>query len=98
MITIKKKARKRRALAKKIGADVALDSEEQIQELTEGEEGDRRARHHRHVSGAAGGGAQREDLGTVCLVGEGGDVTLDVSRDMLRRAALADAAHEPSGA
>ena len=37
------------------------------------------------VGSAHCGGARAKTWGTVCFVGEGGDVTLDVSRDMLRK-------------
>jgi threonine dehydrogenase-like Zn-dependent dehydrogenase len=75
----------RRALAKKFGADVAVESADSIKDLTKGEGVDLAL----DTTGAAAArlAAIRcaKTWGTVCFVGEGGDVTIDVSKDMLRK-------------
>jgi threonine dehydrogenase-like Zn-dependent dehydrogenase len=78
----------RRALAKRFGADEAIDApdaEKVLKEMTRGEGVDL-------ALDCTGIGAARlaavrsaKTWGTVCFVGEGGDVTLDVSRDLLRK-------------
>jgi len=84
VIAVEKNA-ERRALAKQFGADVALESEEQIKDLTRGEGVDL-------AMDTTGASAARiaaircaKTWGTVCFVGEGGDVTINVSPDMLRK-------------
>jgi threonine dehydrogenase-like Zn-dependent dehydrogenase len=80
----------RLALAKSFGADIALDStgtdiEKELRQLTHGEGVDLAL----DCTGAAA--ARRAAVrsvktwGTACYVGEGGDVTLEVSPDLLRR-------------
>jgi len=80
----------RRAMAQGMGADVVLDPEAvdpvaAIRELTHGEGADKAL----DCSSAAA--ARRAAVrcvrtwGTACFVGEGGEVTLDVSSDMIRR-------------
>ncbi len=78
----------RRALALEFGADQAIDfsdCEKALKELTRGEGVDLAL----DTTGAAAArlAAVRcaKTWGTVCFVGEGGEVTLDVSRDMLRK-------------
>jgi len=78
----------RRALAKQFGADEAIDApdaEKVLKEMTRGEGVDL-------ALDCTGIGAARlaavrsaKTWGTVCFVGEGGEVTLDVSRDLLRK-------------
>jgi threonine dehydrogenase-like Zn-dependent dehydrogenase len=80
----------RATLAKQFGADAALDAsrmdiEKTLKELTRGEGVD-------FALDCTGAAAARlaavrsaKTWGTVCFVGEGGDVTLDVSRDLLRK-------------
>jgi threonine dehydrogenase-like Zn-dependent dehydrogenase len=78
------------ALGRKFGADVALDGsktdiEKELKELTHGEGVDLAL----DCTGAAAArlAAVRavKTWGTACFVGEGGDVTLNVSPDLLRR-------------
>jgi threonine dehydrogenase-like Zn-dependent dehydrogenase len=78
------------ALGRKFGAEVALDGsktdiEKELKELTHGEGVDLAL----DCTGAAAArlAAVRavKTWGTACFVGEGGEVTLDVSRDLLRR-------------
>ena len=80
----------RLALAKKFGADTLVnsskqDAEKQLKDLTRGEGVDLAL----DCTGAAAArlAAVRsvKTWGTACFVGEGGDVTLDVSPDLLRR-------------
>jgi threonine dehydrogenase-like Zn-dependent dehydrogenase len=75
----------RRALAKQFGADVALDSAEQIKELTRGEGVDMALDCTGVPAARLAAVRSAKTWGTVCYVGEGGDVTLDVSRDLLRK-------------
>jgi threonine dehydrogenase-like Zn-dependent dehydrogenase len=84
VIAVEKNA-ERRALAKKFGADVTLDSEEQIKELTKGEGVDLALDTTGASAARLAAVRSAKTWGTVCFVGEGGDVTLDVSRDMLRK-------------
>jgi threonine dehydrogenase-like Zn-dependent dehydrogenase len=84
VIAVEKNA-ERRALAKQFGADVALESAEQIKDLTRGEGVDL-AMDTTGVSAARIAAIRAaKTWGTVCFVGEGGDVTIDVSKDMLRK-------------
>ena len=80
----------RRALAAEFGADAlvdpaAADPVAAIRELTRGELADKAL----DCSGAAPARAAAvratRAWGTVCYVGEGGEVTLDVSRDLIRK-------------
>ena len=77
-------------LAKKFGADEVIDPgkndvAEAIRDLTHGEG------VHKSVDCSSSSEARRAAVqcvrtwGTACFVGEGGDVTIDVSNDMLRR-------------
>jgi threonine dehydrogenase-like Zn-dependent dehydrogenase len=84
VIAVEKNA-ERRALAKKFGADVTLDSEEQIKELTKGEGVDLALDTTGASAARLAAVRSAKTWGTVCFVGEGGDVTLDVSRDLLRK-------------
>jgi threonine dehydrogenase-like Zn-dependent dehydrogenase len=84
VIAVEKNA-ERRELAKRFGADVALESEAEIKDLTRGEGVDL-------AMDTTGASAARiaairsaKTWGTVCFVGEGGDVTINVSPDMLRK-------------
>ena len=81
---------KRLELAKKFGADHLIDPQhndpiEAILDLTNGEG------VHKSVDCSSNQDARRAAVksvrtwGTACFVGEGGEVTLDVSNDMLRR-------------
>jgi threonine dehydrogenase-like Zn-dependent dehydrogenase len=84
VIAVEKNA-ERRALALKFGAAHALESEEHIKEITKGEGVDL-AMDTTGVSAARLAAVRSaKTWGTVCFVGEGGDVTLDVSKDMLRK-------------
>jgi threonine dehydrogenase-like Zn-dependent dehydrogenase len=80
----------RLALAKQYGADALVDAskgdvEKALKDLTRGEGVDLAL----DCTGVAAARLQAvraaKTWGTVCFVGEGGDVTLDVSRDMLRK-------------
>ena len=80
----------RRALALQFGADVALDPadgnvEEQIKALTRGEGVDLALDSTGAAAARLSAVRSARTWGTVCFVGEGGEVTLDVSRDMLRK-------------
>ena len=80
----------RRALAKQFGADSALDPssgdiEKQLKELTQGEGVDLALDSTGIASARLSAVRSAKTWGTVCFVGEGGEVTLDVSRDMLRK-------------
>jgi threonine dehydrogenase-like Zn-dependent dehydrogenase len=75
----------RRALSLKFGADVALESEEQIKDLTRGEGVDLALDTTGVPAARLAAIRSAKTWGTVCFVGEGGDVTIDVSRDMLRK-------------
>jgi threonine dehydrogenase-like Zn-dependent dehydrogenase len=78
----------RRALALKFGADKAIDAtdaEKVLKELTRGEGVDL-AMDTTGVSAARIAAIRSaKTWGTVCFVGEGGDVTINVSPDMLRK-------------
>ncbi|MEA3193022.1 MAG: hypothetical protein QOD26_1355 [Betaproteobacteria bacterium] len=84
VIAIEKNA-ERRALAKQFGADVALESEEQIKELTRGEGVDLAIDTTGASAARIAAIRSAKTWGTVCFVGEGGDVTINVSPDMLRK-------------
>jgi threonine dehydrogenase-like Zn-dependent dehydrogenase len=84
VIAVEKNA-ERRALSLKFGADVALESEEQIKELTKGEGVDLALDTTGAPAARIAAIRSAKTWGTVCFVGEGGDVTIDVSRDMLRK-------------
>ena len=80
----------RLALARQFGADATVDAskedaEKALKEMTRGEGVDLAL----DCTGIAAARLQAvrsaKTWGTVCFVGEGGDVTLDVSRDMLRK-------------
>jgi threonine dehydrogenase-like Zn-dependent dehydrogenase len=75
----------RRAMAKRFGADVAVDSSDSIKELTKGEGVDLALDTTGASAARLAAVRSAKTWGTVCFVGEGGDVTLDVSRDMLRK-------------
>ena len=72
----------RRELAKQFGADVT-ESEEQIKDLTKGEGVDLALDTTGVPAARLAAIRSAKTWGTVCFVGEGGDVTIDVSRDML---------------
>lgn len=75
----------RLALAREFGADAAIDSSRAIVDLTKGKGVDLAI----DCTGVAAARLEAvraaKTWGTVCFVGEGGEVTLDVSRDMLRK-------------
>jgi threonine dehydrogenase-like Zn-dependent dehydrogenase len=78
----------RRALALQFGADKAIDavdSEKTLRELTRGEGVDLALDTTGAAPARLAAVRSAKTWGTVCFVGEGGDVTLDVSRDMLRK-------------
>ena len=80
----------RLALAKKFGADVVLDGskadiEKEIKELTRGEGVDLALECSSAASARKAAVRIVKTWGTACYVGEGGDVSLEVSPDLLRR-------------
>jgi len=80
----------RLALAKRFGADVVVDAskgdvEKQLKDLTRGEGVDLAIDCTGVAAARLAAVRAAKTWGTVCFVGEGGDVTLDVSRDMLRK-------------
>ncbi len=78
----------RRALALQFGADAALDpanAEGELKEMTRGEGVDLALDSTGAAAARLAAVRAAKTWGTVCFVGEGGDVTLDVSRDMLRK-------------
>jgi threonine dehydrogenase-like Zn-dependent dehydrogenase len=80
----------RLALAKKFGADAVVDSSKQdaekvLKELTRGEGVDLALDCTGVAAARLAAVRSAKTWGTVCFVGEGGEVTLDVSRDMLRK-------------
>jgi threonine dehydrogenase-like Zn-dependent dehydrogenase len=80
----------RRMLAKEFGADVVLDPAAQdpveaLKELTQGEGVDLAIDCSSASSARKAAIRSVRTWGTACFVGEGGDVNLDVSPDMLRR-------------
>ena len=77
-------------LAKKFGADVALDAgktdvEKEIKDLTRGEGVDLALECSSASAARQAAVRVTRTWGTACYVGEGGQVTLDVSPDLLRR-------------
>jgi len=80
----------RAALGRKFGADVALDGsktdlEKELRELTHGEGVDLALDCTGVAAARLAAVRAAKTWGTVCFVGEGGEVTLDVSRDLLRK-------------
>jgi threonine dehydrogenase-like Zn-dependent dehydrogenase len=78
----------RRALALEFGADQAIDfsdSERILKDLTRGEGVDLALDTTGVPAARLAAVRSAKTWGTVCFVGEGGEVTLDVSRDMLRK-------------
>src|SRR4051812_36666292 len=80
----------RMKLAEQFGADAVLnatkeDPVEAIKELTRGEGADLALDCTGHAAARRAAVRCVRTWGTACYVGEGGDVTLDVSPDMLRR-------------
>ena len=78
----------RRALALKFGADKAIDSPDSakvLKELTRGEGVDLALDCTGVAAARLAAVRSAKTWGTVCFVGEGGDVTLDVSPDLLRK-------------
>jgi len=78
----------RRALALEFGADKAIDfsdSEKILKDLTRGEGVDLALDTTGAAAARLAAVRSAKTWGTVCFVGEGGEVTLDVSRDMLRK-------------
>ncbi len=80
----------RLALAKQYGADALVDSskvdvEKALKDLTRGEGVDLALDCTGVAAARLAAVRSAKTWGTVCFVGEGGDVTLDVSRDMLRK-------------
>jgi threonine dehydrogenase-like Zn-dependent dehydrogenase len=84
VIAVEKNA-ERRALAKRFGADFALETEKDIPELTKGEGVDLALDTTGVPAARLAAIRSAKTWGTVCFVGEGADVTIDVSRDMLRK-------------
>jgi threonine dehydrogenase-like Zn-dependent dehydrogenase len=84
VIAVEKNA-ERRALAKQFGADAALESEKEILGLTKSEGVDLALDTTGVPAARLAAIRSAKTWGTVCFVGEGGDVTIDVSRDMLRK-------------
>ena len=81
-------SKERQALAKEFGADKALspeDFERQLKDLTRGEGVDLALDCTGIAQARLAAVRSAKTWGTVCFVGEGGEVTLDVSRDMLRK-------------
>jgi len=80
----------RLALAKQYGADALVDAsqpdaEKVLRDLTRGEGVDLALDCTGVAAARLAAVRSAKTWGTVCFVGEGGDVTLDVSRDMLRK-------------
>ena len=80
----------RLALAKQFGADVVLNSsrvsiENEIRDLTKGVGVDLALDCTGVAAARLAAVRAAKTWGTVCFVGEGGEVTLDVSRDLLRK-------------
>lgn len=80
----------RLALAKQFGADAVVDSskldaEKALKDLTRGEGVDLALDCTGVAAARLAAVRAAKTWGTVCFVGEGGEVTLDVSRDMLRK-------------
>src|SRR5947208_11693912 len=80
--------KERQALAKQFGADAAVDAKDAelaLKELTRGEGVDLALDCTGIAQARLAAVRSAKTWGTVCFVGEGGEVTLDVSRDMLRK-------------
>src|SRR2546422_786784 len=78
----------RRVLAKQFGADLAVDPndfERELKDLTRGEGVDLALDCTGIAAARLAAVRAAKTWGTVCFVGEGGEVTLDVSRDLLRK-------------
>jgi threonine dehydrogenase-like Zn-dependent dehydrogenase len=75
----------RLSLARECGADAAIDSSKAIPDLTKGKGVDLAIDCTGVAAARLAAVRAAKTWGTVCFVGEGGDVTLDVSRDMLRK-------------
>ena len=78
----------RLALAKQFGAEVAVhadDSEKALKDLTRGEGVDLALDCTGIAAARVAAVRSAKTWGTVCFVGEGGEVTLVVSRDLLRK-------------
>jgi threonine dehydrogenase-like Zn-dependent dehydrogenase len=80
----------RLALARQFGADVAIDAskpdfEKELKDLTRGEGVDMAIDCTGIPAARLAAVRSAKTWGTVCFVGEGGEVTLDVSRDLLRK-------------
>ncbi|HTQ77693.1 MAG TPA: zinc-binding dehydrogenase [Burkholderiales bacterium] len=80
----------RATLAKQFGADAALDAsridiERTLREMTRGEGVDLALDCTGIAAARLAAVRSTRTWGTVCFVGEGGEVTLDVSKDLLRR-------------
>ena len=80
----------RATLAKHFGADAALDAsrmdiEKTLKEMTRGEGVDLALDCSGVAAARLAAVRSAKTWGTVCFVGEGGEVTLDVSRDLLRK-------------
>jgi threonine dehydrogenase-like Zn-dependent dehydrogenase len=84
VIAVEKNA-ERRALAKQFGADVAVDSSVSLKDLTKGEGVDLALDTTGIAEARIAAIRCAKTWGTVCFVGEGGDVTINVSPDMLRK-------------
>ena len=84
VIAVEKNAA-RRALAKQFGADVALESSDSLKDLTKGEGVDLALDTTGAAEARIAAIRSAKTWGTVCFVGEGGDVTINVSPDMLRK-------------
>ena len=84
-------APERRALAREMGADVATSTRpptirsRRLKELTHGEGVDLALDCSGAEAARSAAVRATRTWGTVCFVGEGGTVTLDVSRDMIRK-------------
>jgi threonine dehydrogenase-like Zn-dependent dehydrogenase len=83
-------APERLKLARDFGADTVINSKESdpiaaLKELTHGEGVDAAMDCSGHAEARAAAVRSTRTWGQVCFVGEGGQVTLDVSPDMLRR-------------
>jgi threonine dehydrogenase-like Zn-dependent dehydrogenase len=80
----------RRALAKEFGADLTIDAskpdfDKELKDVTRGEGVDLALDCTGIPAARLAAVRSAKTWGTVCFVGEGGEVTLDVSRDLLRK-------------
>ena len=80
----------RRALAKEFGADLTIDAskpdfDKELKDITRGEGVDLALDCTGIPAARLAAVRSAKTWGTVCFVGEGGDVILDVSRDLLRK-------------